>query len=305
MVHGNRIYNVGEGIDHFGSYCSIEGNVIDKCYIFGIKLIHGAQYNSVTGNTIRRAGLAGINLSGSNTGQDVKGNSVTGNTIATIDPDGVWSASASAGIRTTGSGETYKWKDNIVGSNTIDPGANGKYAIDLRSDGTGNSYPNNRILASGASGRYNVAGTETYSLSDAFPTRVRVALVASAQTIVTATATKIQFESEGADSRAEYDNATNFRWICQAPGRYRVHAQTRFATMADGVLVSIEIRKNGTATAIHSTHNGAANDECYQVTDVVSCVAGDYIEAFVTHAAGADRDITNSAVRTFMTIDPA
>lgn len=304
-MRGNIIRNVGEGIDCFGRACSIVGNTILDCYIFGIKLMHGAQYNVVTGNTVRGAGLTGIvfGVAAAST-QDNKGNVVSGNTVDDIDPDGNWSANATSCIGTTGSGHTAKVKDNLISSNVLNPGTNGKYIYGRQSDGTNNCYIDNHAVAAGASGWSVNTNSETGIVTEARKTIVR-AYRSSTQAIGTGAAVKLQFDAETQDARGEYDNATNYRWTCQIAGSYRAHAAVRLPTLADGISGIMNIYKNGSPVSIKQDKKGGANDVSFDITDVIDCVPGDYLEFFFRHEAGGDRNITGQTEYSYMSITPA
>jgi parallel beta-helix repeat protein len=151
-VERNRIQNTGEGIDTFASSGTIRNNVVTDSYLFGIKVIHGASGNSITGNTITRSGLAGVIVAGSASAQFTEKNTISNNTITDIDPHGVYAASTTSCIQVSAKDGTAR--NNVFSGNTLDPGRNGKWAIDLAHDtGVGNSFPNNRFVRSGTQGR--------------------------------------------------------------------------------------------------------------------------------------------------------
>ncbi len=155
-VEGNRIQNTGEGIDTFGSSGTISNNVVTDSYIFGIKLVHGASGNSITGNTITRSGLAGIIVAGSaHAKQSTEKNTISNNTIIDIDPDGAWAKNTTSCIQLSDNrGTIYKARNNVFSGNILDPGRNGKWAINLASStGENNSFPGNHFVKSGTRGR--------------------------------------------------------------------------------------------------------------------------------------------------------
>jgi hypothetical protein len=128
VAHG-RIYNVGEGIDHFGKNSTFDDIVMDTLYNYGLKFIHGASSNVATNIVVTNAGLAFVVFAGSSVAaRDTANNRVVGLVGRTLDPSGNWSASSSAGILFIDNvGTTGKPRHNTVTSAYIDPGANGDY----------------------------------------------------------------------------------------------------------------------------------------------------------------------------------
>ena len=89
LISGNRIKNVGIGINSYSLRARIVGNTIENPAKFGIELIHGAQDNLVQGNVINRPAYAGIYVRGSPKERTVRGNVVTGNTVTGVGQDGL------------------------------------------------------------------------------------------------------------------------------------------------------------------------------------------------------------------------
>jgi hypothetical protein len=157
---GNRIYNVGEGIDLASCNGIVATNDIDKCYYFGIKLVHGASRNTINDNFLRRCGLSGVDIDGSSSAtQDTADNLVFGNYIYDIDPDGTFSANETAGVRfNANGGTTYLPRRNYVNDNFIDCGTNGKHGV-LAASGSGTV---NYVLRN----RVRRAATALYTLNE-------------------------------------------------------------------------------------------------------------------------------------------
>jgi hypothetical protein len=131
FIRGNRIDNVGEGIDNFGSYGVIANNIVTRMYYFGIKLIHGASYNIVDNNNVDAAGLAGILLAGSAVAPtDCSWNQITNNIVSNIDPNGMQRGHTTACILTEQNHGTNSLPShNIIIHNILNPGKNGSYAF--------------------------------------------------------------------------------------------------------------------------------------------------------------------------------
>ena len=88
LISGNRISNVGIGINSYSLRARIEGNTITGAAKFGIELIHGAQDNLVQGNVIDRPAYAGVYVRGTPKERTVRGNVISGNTITGAGQDG-------------------------------------------------------------------------------------------------------------------------------------------------------------------------------------------------------------------------
>lgn len=300
QIAGNIISSVNEGIDLFADKCAVYGNTIDDVNI-GIKVIHSASHNAISGNAITGFVLAGIALYGSAT-SETNGNAITGNAIS----GGVASASTTtqACIRLdTPAGDPFKATNNLVANNILDPGSS-DWAIYTNSEGSGNCFIDNRIVAAGSQGRVSLNGTEAPVVTEALKTAVRIGR-ATAQTFNNGVDTKIQFATEQIDRRSEYDNATNYRWTCQIPGAYQAEFTVRFGTMGDGALVTPAIKKNGTTVAIKQLKSGGANDVSYSISDTVICAVGDYIEFFLQQDDAGPQDIAGNVTLCYASINPA
>ncbi len=127
---------------------------------------------------------------------------------------------------------------------------------------------------------------------------------AAAQSITTATVTKIAFDGEAYDIGSIADYSTNDRFDIKKSGKYLVTASWSDATgLANGAIVSY-IYKNGSLVRYD-----LARSSGYQVTatvvDTFDLVAGDYLEMYVYIDGGASTDTTTEArpTMTVMQID--
>jgi len=122
------------------------------------------------------------------------------------------------------------------------------------------------------------------------------------QSINSASATKVQFNSETWDIGANYDPTTNFRHTPLAPGIYRYAAEVGLTALADGSYGALYLYKNG---ALYKTldrkTNGGAQDIVLTGTAKVSMNGTtDYAEIFVEHNHGSARNtIAASTVMNF------
>ena len=155
VIESNEISHTGEAIDNWGVRGRITNNTISDSYQFGIKLIHGASDNQVTHNTITRTGLAGIVLSGSKEGPHAtQNNTVADNIVTDIDPDGAWAQHETSCIQLSdNNGTTWKAHDNVFLRNRLDPGKNGKWAVNVRNNSGGhNDFSQNPLGRRGVHG---------------------------------------------------------------------------------------------------------------------------------------------------------
>ena len=116
----------------------------------------------------------------------------------------------------------------------------------------------------------------------------------SAQTLSSATDTKIQFQTEEWDTANAFDNTTNFRFTPQVAGYYQVNASIR----ANNAFTSgtIFVYKNGISfkQGMYIQTNGAQ----FIVSALVYCNGStDYIEIYGNLATG--QPLTNNSAGTY------
>lgn len=123
VIVGNRITNVGEGIDLGHTHNStVTGNVVAQATIFGLKLVNGAKYNTISGNTVTDAGDAGIEVARANHLQHgyTEGNVISGNTVLNVGSNGLWPLTARAGIKLEGDRDEWlEPRHNVVIGNLL------------------------------------------------------------------------------------------------------------------------------------------------------------------------------------------
>jgi hypothetical protein len=145
-IERNTLRNVGEGIDCFGSRCSISNNMVFDAYAFGIKIIHGASRNAVKDNKIFAPGYAGIVITGINAAPtDTEYNEVAGNFICDVNQAGNWSSQVTAGVRVDNDGGSKFAKRNIIRDNTIASGGSMKWGMLLDAGSQNNEVEENKI----------------------------------------------------------------------------------------------------------------------------------------------------------------
>lgn len=296
----NIINNVGEGIDIFCNNALVSGNQISNCFLTGIKVIHGASKNEICGNKIRRCDYFGIQVAGSNVADvgNIEGNHIHGNSITEMDPNGRLATTSSACIQTDNQGYTYQPVNNLFENNALDPLPNGYFAIYRGSSGTGNVYLNNRIAASGITGRIGTFGAETGRVLDAFPSEVR-AYCNAAFAIPNNAATKIVPQVEAYDARGEYASGT---FTVQLDGKYAVSASMRMAGLTAGVTnLQLTVRKGGAVMA-NSPRVANGSDDAVNIYTEFEATRGQTIEVYFFQDSGASRNITGVEEYSYITI---
>lgn len=291
-IIGNTVVNVNEGIDTYCDFQTIMGNVFRDCSGWGIKLIHGASFNRVIGNYVKDAGLGGITVTGGNlVNGNVEYNIIAYNHVDGVDPTGVnAAATATSCIKIDDQGTGSASIHNMYLHNVLDCGTFGRYHIVAQNQPVNidNTFYGNKFKGTPASASWSVSSTYN---DVSTPRRTRVeTYIAGAQVIPTATWTKLAFDTKLLDSLSEFDNAVNYRWTCTAPGTYLITGQWRGAGLT---APSIGLYKNG--GSIRRVINAGIGDQAVQVSEVVTCMPGDYIELFAYHTSGADRDATVGA----------
>lgn len=130
-ITGNRISQVGEGVDTWSVGGRISGNAIWDAQNYGIKMMHGATGIRVEGNVITRSGKGGIVLAGSgHAARDTADNVIVGNTIITVNAARLNDRTATFGIGMVGSKlDKRKVTGTLIADNVIDAGPAAAFAI--------------------------------------------------------------------------------------------------------------------------------------------------------------------------------
>lgn len=258
IIYGNRIKNVGEGIDNFSTHTSISNNSIETVVI-GIKLIHGASYCTVTSNEIKDAEWRGISVTGGSDASALN-NVISSNSISSIDPLFRWSIGGAGGV--VGSltqtsclavhdgGTAGTVKGNLFIGNICDPGTYGMYNYFV-STTLDNFWKNNYDVSSGTVGfvtNYSIAPF-VGSMIPANQTYIK-AYINTAQSIAAADGTiTIGYDGEVKDARGDWD-AANKKLVVQIPGDYLFEAANiRFPAIASGSTITMTIHRLSAAGA--------------------------------------------------------
>lgn len=122
-----------------------------------------------------------------------------------------------------------------------------------------------------------------------------------AQTIATATRTKVAFDNIAIGNSNEYDAVTNYRHTPKLPGIWRYRLTLSIAGMASGSALIASMAKNATDFAVREQQGaGSTKPISVSFTKLVQMNGTtDYVECFVEHDAGANRDVSGDPARTY------
>lgn len=126
----------------------------------------------------------------------------------------------------------------------------------------------------------------------------------SAQAIATGLGTpvKIQFTTEDFDTNSNFDNATNYRFTPTVAGKYLISLNVFILSMTVGLVMDAYIYKNGAAYKLNEFIAPGTFNIGGCVTAVIDFNGStDYVEFFVAHNFGSDRNISGASTVTFAT----
>lgn len=292
------ISNVGEGIDIFCDYASIQGGLIRQCQAHGIKLVHGAQGNRIVGVGIDGTGGSGVIFVGSNTSsKDTADNVCAGLNISNIGSI-AGKPYQKAAYATDGSSATYQPKRNKVFGGYVLNGGQMDYVVDQQA-GESNEFidiANNGYQVAYA--RHTIGTRPTVRRSNqAFVKAYRNATGNQNNGDVVA------YDAEVYDVSGEWDTA-NKRFTSKSVQNLSVAAKIRIGALNAGKYLSLRIRKNGTEVANNVTYNDSAGarEAIVEVSACVSADKDDYIDAILVTDQGAAVSVTGGAEFTSMCI---
>lgn len=114
----------------------------------------------------------------------------------------------------------------------------------------------------------------------------------SVQAITSGSVTKVQYTTEDYDLQGEFDNATNYRFTATKAGRYLVCHNAGIIGLDDGDTMQVSIYKNGAivnTTQLSTCWMG--DSPLINTVCIISLAANDYIEGYVWHNYGSDRNL--------------
>lgn len=157
---------------------------------------------------------------------------------------------------------------------------------------------NNGTVTLGSSGdTFTLASGVTQTIANNTP--AFRAYMGSTQTISTASATKLNFDTESYDTGSNYDTS-NYRFTPTTAGKYLVTTSVRLSGAVTITNVQLYIYKNG---SVYNRSTQGFNGDSGQMitnTDTVEMNgSSDYIEMYFYHNQGSNLDISGSAQNTY------
>lgn len=255
---------------------------------------------------------------------------MTGVRMASLTPNGTNTVTFPAATATLATNPTTTTGDIVYASNTATPAALARLGVGSATQvlfggttpawGTLNAQG---FFSSGCEadsthrGCVGIGNDAWGGRKSAGNSKIKVYL-GSNQAVTSAATNRIKFDTKVFDVNTEFDasggttcsNSSNCtgRFTSTHAGYFQVCAQTRIATVLSAANSDyIELRKNGTRTALH-TGAGYANqsNEFFQVCDLMSLSSTDFVEAFFTNGEAGTITVDSNAGDqsiTFVTID--
>jgi hypothetical protein len=150
-------------------------------------------------------------------------------------------------------------------------------------------------LGNGTGGWLKKTTNETVIILDVLRDRCK-ATRSSAQTISSATDTRINFTTEDYDSNTMHDNSTNnTRITIKRSGIYIISAYVVYNSNATGIR-STQIWKNGGSVSINTNNAVSAGNHQVGLTDQLQLTVNDYIECNVYQSSGGNLDVNNATL---------
>lgn len=125
----------------------------------------------------------------------------------------------------------------------------------------------------------------------------------TAQTIATGTFTKVQLASETSDTLGYFDSSTNYRFTPLIKGRYLIFAAIQINLISDQKWCLPSLYFNGAALSRYSSvfTSGTSNPSLPLGAVVTFNGTSDYLELYMYHEHGSNRDIQGGAAFTYLT----
>lgn len=130
----------------------------------------------------------------------------------------------------------------------------------------------------------------------------RVYLSAANQSVPSGAVTKIEYDGEIYDESNEFDSAVNHRFTATRAGKYLIMSQNTILDLTDGKLFILYIKVNGVSVIDkYATGSGAATLAGF-VSIICDLAANDFVEVYVYHNHGANRDIEAFSTRSCLIV---
>lgn len=125
---------------------------------------------------------------------------------------------------------------------------------------------------------------------------------AAAQTIATASNTKVLIDTEEYDTNSDFDPVTNNRFTPTVQGKYHVKVQGQFTTSVGPYIILWMIFKNGVLVkrgSLQLTFIAAANIVMGCEADIEMNGSTDYLEFFVQQTSGSNMTLAGGSASTY------
>lgn len=187
---------------------------------------------------------------------------------------------------------------------------NGGWGINIAASTNDNAIIVANSFSGNTSGAINNAGTSTVATGNRGASSIGAFLSAgargyratTAQAITTGTATKVQFNAESFDPDGNFDSTTNHRFTAPVAGYYSVVAKVYLEGLAADRLFSINLRKNGADYSQIHMNSSISSDLSQTNADILQLAVNDFLEVFVTHNHGSDRNVALGDGATFLSV---
>lgn len=123
-------------------------------------------------------------------------------------------------------------------------------------------------------------------------TKIRAYRTTSDQTIASGGGFhKVEFNAEEYDNQSEFDSTTNYRFTAKKSGYCQVNATVRWGSTVDQKRYFMHIAKNGTSYCYQILQGSGTEALTSSLNDIIKMTVGDYLEVFVQHNSGVNKDI--------------
>lgn len=130
--------------------------------------------------------------------------------------------------------------------------------------------------------------------------KARAYLSANQLNLVNNVFTKILLDTESYDIG---NNFANYKFTAPVDGYYPVAGQVFFTSVVADKSYTSSLYKNGSAIIYSTAHSSLATSVSVAFTDIISLVAGDYLELYARSAAGVDTvDVVGDSQYTYLAV---
>lgn len=271
--------------------CIAESNSSD-----GIKIVKAATFALIKCHLESNVGAYGIHITGT----------ATADTLAGVILGGQFQGGG-AGKQSWGIYINYAKNISMDGCHFNDQDDGGSIQLTANAAdcwiGAGNNSLDSTKLTDNGSNTTGFLGFDHVLTADwQAQVMARAYLTAGDQTIGTGSSTKVTLDAETYDIGADFDSATNNRFVAPVTGYYDVFAQVKYVSPVADKVYRAQIKRNGATLADSQAHASNTGIVCAQVADTIYMAAAQYVELFTEHNAGGDETIGAGTQHTYMAV---